>query len=227
MLGVVSAGCNDTAGVEPGRGITLTVIAADQPAAQGTPGAVEIDGVRLVLGGIKLETAGQDGTVDWVFDQSEVIEVDLSGEPVTAHTLLDVPPGIYKEVEISIDKLEPGNPAEASLLAEHPDLADASIVITGLVLENSSEVPFTFTAALDRDMEILLQPFLVLADDGEPTGVQVTLFLNLEGWFRGPAGQWLDPRDPANRSAIEANIQASLAAFEDGNMDGVPGPIAR
>ena len=223
----LAAVCADPAGVEAGRGITVIVMATEPAGTSAAPGAVEIDGVRLVLGGVKLETAGMDGTVDWVFDQSVVIEVDLTGEPVTAQTLLDVPPGTYKEIEISIDKLEPGNPAETALLAEHPDLTDASIVITADVLQDGTAVPFVFVAALDRDMEIQLQPHLVLNDDGGPAGIQVTLYLNLDGWFRGPEGQWLDPRDPANRSTIEANIQASLAAFEDGNGDGVPGPIVR
>jgi hypothetical protein len=226
IVGLVFAGCSEPSDVEPDRGVAVAVIAAE-PAPPPGAGAVTITNVRLVLGGLKLETAGQDATVDWVFDESRVIEVDLAGDPVTAYALLNAPHGIYKEIEISIHKLEVGKPAEATLLAEHPDLADASIVITGQVLDNGSEVPFALTAALDRDIEILLQPVLVLADDGEPTGIRVTLFLDLEGWFRGSSGQWLDPRNPANRSAIESNVQASLEAFEDGNLDGVPGPVGR
>lgn len=228
-LAILAAGCGDPAGVGPVQGITVSVIAAgaDQPAG-GAPGSVQMDGLRLVLGGIKLETAGVDGTVDWVFAESRVIEVDLSGEPVTAHTLLDVPAGSYKEVEISIDKLEPGHPTEEPLIEQHPDLADASVAVSGRVLQDGApEASFTFTAALDRDMEILLQPFLVITDGDELTGTRVTLVLNTEGWFRDSAGGWLDPRDPANRSAIEANIQASFEAFEDGDVDGRPGPIGR
>lgn len=230
LLGIVAAACGDTAGVRPANGITVSVIAAPagEPALTGGQlGAVEIAELRLVLGGVKLETAGLDGTVDLVFAESRLIEVDLSGTPVTAYTLIDVPAGTYKEIEISIDKLEPGHPAEEPLIAQYRDLADASIAISGRVLQNDSEEPFTFTAALDRDMEVLLEPFLVITEDEEPAGVRVTLVLNTEGWFRDAAGEWLDPRDPANRSAIEANIQASFEAFEDGDVDGRTGPIAR
>jgi len=230
LLGIVAAACGDTVGVRPANGITVSVIAAPagEPALTGGPlRGVEVGQLRLALGGVKLETAGLDGTVDVVFGQSRVIEVDLSGEPVTAYTVIDVPVGTYKEVEISIDKLEPGNSAEEPLIAQAPDLADASIAISGRVLQNESEEPFTFAAALDRDMEILLEPFLVITEGEGQTGVRVTLVFNTEGWFRDAAGGWLDPRDPANRSAIEANIQASFEAFEDGDVDGRAGPIAR
>lgn len=231
LLGIVgAAACADTAGVPPANGITVSVIAvsAGQPThTGGLARAVELGELRLVLGGLKLETAGLDATVDAVFPESRVIEVNLSGEPVTTYTAINVPMGTYKEVEISIDKLEPGNAAEEPLLAQYSGLADASIAIAGRVLQNDSEEPFTFTAALDRDMEILLEPFLVVTDGDEPMGVRVTVVLNTAGWFRDAAGEWLDPRDPANRSAIEANIQASFEAFEDGDVDGKPGPIAR
>jgi hypothetical protein len=231
LLSILAAACGDMAGVRPANGITVSVIArpASEPTLTNGPvGPVEIAGLQLVLGGVKLETAGLDATVDLVLAESRVVEVALGGEPVTAHTVIDVPVGTYKEIEISIDKLEPGNPAEEPLLATYSGLADASIAISGRVPVNGSEESFTFTAALDRDMEILLEPFLVITrDDGEPMEVRVTLALNTEGWFRDAAGEWLDPRDPANRSAIEANIQASFEAFEDGDMDGRPGPVGR
>jgi hypothetical protein len=225
-----AAACGDPSAVGPANGVTVSVTAApvsQQVAGSGAVEAVEIDELRLALGAVKLETAGLDGTVDFVFVESRVVEVDLSGEPVTAHTMLDVPVGTYKEIEISIDKVEPGNPAEESLIAAHPTMADASIAITGRVGQDGSEESFTFTAALDRDMEILLDPLLAISGEDAPGGVRVTLTLDTARWFVDAAGNWLDPRDPANRSAIEANIQASFEAFEDADMDGRPGPIVR
>lgn len=228
LIGTLAA-CGDTSGAQPTTALTVSVIAAPANGAAPTSGlrTVDIAELRLVLGGVKLEAAGLDGTVDFTLAESRVIDVDLSGEPVTAHTMIDVPVGAYKEIEISIDKLEPGYLAEEPLIATYPGLANASVAIAGRVLVNGSEEPFTFTAALDRDMEILLEPFLMIKQAGEPAGVRVTLALHTEGWFRDAAGEWLDPRDPANRSAIEANIQASFEAFEDGDMDGRPGPVER
>jgi hypothetical protein len=226
--GVLLAACGDTAGVGPVQGITVSVVASDlEQVAPGGAAGVVIDRLRLVLGGIKLETAGTDGTVDWSLDESSVVEVDLSGEPVTARVAVTVPAGRYKELEVSVDKLEPGHAAEDPLIADHPELADASIVVNGRVVVNGTEEAFTFAAALDRDMEILLDPVLEIAADAEPTGIGVTLVLRAAGWFLSQSGEWLDPRDPAKRSPIESNIQDSFEAFEDGDLDGRPGPIVR
>ena len=46
-----------------------------------------------------------------------------------------------------------------------------------------------------------------------PPGVPVTLVLGRERWFLDKEGQRLDPRDPKNRSDIEANIKASFKGF--------------
>jgi hypothetical protein len=56
---------------------------------------VDIDSAYFVLGGLKLETAGIDNTVDWVFDESVVIPLNLGGTPVLAFDT-DVPNGTYK-----------------------------------------------------------------------------------------------------------------------------------
>ena len=228
-VGTLALGCGDVAGLGPAQGITVAVVAAglNQATVSSASGAVHIDRLRLVLGTIKLETAGVDGSVDWVLDGSRVVVLDLTGEPVTAEAAIAVPAGTYKEIEISIDKLESGDAAEETIIAQHPDVADASIAITGRVSLNGGADSFVFTAALDRDMEILLDPVLVIGGGDEPTGVRVTLVLRTERWFLSAAGECLDPRDPANRSAIEANIQTSLEAFEDGDLDGQPGPIVR
>ncbi len=42
----------------------------------------------------------------------------------------------------------------------------------------------------------------------------VALAIDLSGWLAG-MGDMLDPTDPANRSAIEGNIQASLDLYDD------------
>ncbi|HZA49897.1 MAG TPA: hypothetical protein VE549_04100, partial [Myxococcaceae bacterium] len=170
----------------------------------------EIGRVRLVLGGVKLQTAGVDQTVDWVSEESLVLEGDLSAEPVSASTVLDVPPGTYKEIEISIDKLERGKPSEKHLLDRHPTMVDASIAIDGNIIRSTSREPFTFTAALDRDAKVMFRPFLVVTRSNGQGQVDVTLPLGSTRWFRSQGGGLLNPRDPANRSAIEENINASF-----------------
>jgi hypothetical protein len=44
-------------------------------------------------------------------------------------------------------------------------------------------------------------------------------------WFALPDGGVLDPTDPAAAQQIEANVAASIDAYEDDNMDGVPDPL--
>ena len=59
-LGILALACGDVAGIGPAAGITVSVIAreANQVGGSAASGAVRIDRLRLVLGGVKLETAG-------------------------------------------------------------------------------------------------------------------------------------------------------------------------
>ncbi len=175
--------------------------------------SVVVESATFVLGGLKLETAGLDNTIDWVFEQSVVIPLDLTGTPTLAFDT-DVPPGIYKELEVSIDKLEIGNPAEQPLIDMWPMLADASVLVQGTVTrDGGSPEPFTFTAPLDVDLELLFDMPREFTAEQNPVTV-VALAIDLSGWLAG-MGDMLDPTDPANRSAIEGNIQASLDLYDD------------
>jgi len=48
------------------------------------------------------------------------------------------------------------------------------------------------------------------------------LNVDASSWFSSGAGARLDPRDEANRSEIENNIQTSFKAFKDDDHDGHP-----
>ena len=208
LIGVLAAACGDAVSV--GNDVTKTAITASLSQIAAVA-AVEVTRVRVVVGLVKLEKAGVDNTEDFLSEQSFVVEGTVSGGVASALVMLDAPAGTYKEIEVSIDKLEPGKPSEAALIAEHPDLAEASIAIEGNTFENGLPQPFLFTAALDRDMEALFDPFLVLTGPAE-----TTLALDTSGWFLDALGNLLDPRDAANRSVIEANIQRSIEAFLSG-----------
>ena len=209
--------CTDTTGPTGDHALRVNVRVvngtASASAVNASPRAsaattVEIQSVAFVLGGLKLETAGLDSTVDWVFEESVVIPLDLTGGPMLAFDT-DVPPGVYKELEISVDKLEMGNPDEEPLIADWPELADASVLVTGLVTrDGGAPESFTFTAALDIDLELLFdEPVTFTAGDSPVT--LVTLTIDLSGWFIA-AENVLDPADQASRSAVESNIQASV-----------------
>jgi len=223
MLASIMAlvGCSEVAGPAGEQALQVTVRVVGgvggSVAVAASPGAlaaasVDIERVALVLGGLKLETAGTDGTKDWVFAQSVVVPLDLAGEPVLVFDT-GVPAGTYKELEVSVDKLEAGNPAEESLIAAWPELADASVLVAGTVTsEGASPRAFTFTAPLDIDLELPFESPIVFAGDGDPVTL-VSLAIDLSGWFLGTGGL-LDPSDPANRSAIESNIEASVEVHQ-------------
>ena len=189
--------------------------AALQASPQGAAAAtVEVTGATFVLGGVKLETAALDDTVDWVMQESVVISLDLTGTPILAFDT-DVPPGIYKELEVSIDKLEVGNPAEQPLIDAWPQLADASVLIEGVVTrDDGGPETFAFTAPLDIDLEL---PFAgpIEFTDSESAVMVVSLTIDVSGWF-ARLGDMLDPTNPADRAPIEGNIQASLDILEEG-----------
>ena len=83
--------CGDSTGPAGEHDLRVQVIASPGSSAgliggpASAPGitALEINEAYLVLGGLKLETAGLDATVDWIFEESVVIPLDLSGTPVT------------------------------------------------------------------------------------------------------------------------------------------------
>lgn len=211
-----------------GTGGALAAIAPSFAVGQasGAVQSVDVQRVAVVFGGVKLETAGVDETVDWSLEESRVVELDLEGGPVAAAGY-DVDPGTYKEVEVSIDKLEEGNPAEEPLIDEHPELRNASVVAEGVVVgDDGSSVPFTWATDLDADLEVLLESFLTIEDagPGEAAPTVIAVVVHVDRWFDDGSGGLLDPTDAANRSAIESNVAASIEAFEDPDADGVEAP---
>jgi hypothetical protein len=179
--------------------------------------SVRIDRILLVLGRVKLEKAG-DTQADFVDERSVVVSLTPGGAPAELLDL-DIPAGEYKELELAFDKLEQGNPAEESLIQQHPALADRTLLIEGTVTGNGTTEPFTFTADLDLDVEVqFVPPRLVDLAEGEP--MMASVVIDVEGWMLDAVGRLLDPRDPASRSAIEGNVQRSAHLFEDPEVDG-------
>lgn len=209
------AACSDTQGPTAAGDNQLQVSA--QVINGGNNGntatVVEIQSATIVLGGLKLETAGLDNTVDWVLEQSIVIPLALNGTAFLAYDV-DVTPGIYKEFELSIDKLEIGNPAEDPLIAQYPGLADASVLVEGLVTRpGESPVPFAFSAPVDIDLELPFAAPMEFTADDNPIAL-IALEVDVSMWFMGQTDM-LDPTDPANWSDIEGNIQASIDVYEE------------
>jgi hypothetical protein len=200
------AGCTDAAGPIGEQEVQVTVRVVNGTSSSsvglvaspraGLATTVNIESAVFVLGSLKLETAGLDNTVDWVFDESVVVPLDLAGTPTLAFDT-DVPPGVYKELEVSVDKLEVGNPAEGPLITDWPDLADASVLVTGTVtVDGGTPEAFTFTAALDIDLELLFDAPITFTAGNDGLTL-VSLVIDPSEWFHGVEGV-LDATDPAN-----------------------------
>ena len=143
------------------------------------------------------------------------VVVDLPLAPGAAQRFgVNVPPGTYDEIEFDIHKVSSGDPVD-------PTLVDKSIRVTGTF--NGSL--FTFESDVNVEQELTLQPPLVI--DDMTTSTNLTIFVNLDAWFRASDGSLVDPasanKGGANENLVRDNIINSIRAFEDEDRDGGEG----
>ncbi len=143
------------------------------------------------------------------------VVVDLPLDPGAAQRFgVNVPPGTYTEIEFDIHKVSSGDPVD-------PSLVDKSIRVTGTF--NGSV--FTYESDLNVEQELPLQPPLVV--DDMTTSTNLTVFVNLDAWFRASDGSLVDPasanKGGANENLVRDNIINSIRAFEDEDRDGGEG----
>jgi hypothetical protein len=227
--------------------VTVSAKTAAQSAAAGTTGiavagGVTLDAVKLVVRAIELEregaagaaatgstTASDDGTADRgrgdapgtaASDAAGEVEVsagpflvDLSGAELASGTIVEqftvaVPDGTYDELKFEIQHLEDGQ----QLGDPDFDTRQASVVVRGTL---PGGAPFTFSSRLN-DHQKLHGTFVI----GGAGASNITLRIDPSSWFVGAGGALLDPTVEANRDAIEANIRASIDAFDDDDRDG-------
>jgi hypothetical protein len=179
---------------------------------------ITIDRLRLVVEKLELERASAtpDDAADLQEFEAGPFLVDLSGAQLSGsvQTVVDatVPPGTYREVKFDLHKpdlSEPGVASNAALSAMAT--AQQSIVVDGTI----DGQPFSWSSQVDAE-----QKFEGTFDVA--TGAQnITLNIDVTGWFGGSGSARLDPRVSANQSQIENNVQASFTMFDDENRDGV------
>jgi hypothetical protein len=237
------AACSDAGGPSSGAQVNFnvatrtatTAAAAAQSlslASAGTPetftdgtNSLVIDQVQLVLREIELERAGATATCDESSpgDPCEALELGpvlldlpLGGAGGAARTFsAPVAPGTYREIEFQIHK--PSHDEDAAFVGANPDFDGVSVKVTGTF----NGTAFVYTTDLDAKEEIELDPPLAIAETG---ATDLTLFVDLDRWFRDATGSLVDPGSAnagnANEGLVEANIKSTLHAFEDENEDG-------
>jgi hypothetical protein len=175
--------------------------ASTQPAAASTDGTV-LTRVRIALQKIELRSRTSDERAEIAVGPIvlDLGAADLDGK---VHRVLDstVPAGTYDKIEFEIHPLERPTAAAGAddLLKQH-----ASAIIEGTFDGQA----FTFVTAVEAEQEF--EGNFVVTDSSS----NVTFDVDTSSWFLKD-GVRLDPRDPANRSAIEDNLRRSINAFQD------------
>jgi len=199
------------------RAGSSTAAAATAPNALTLSNGINIDRVRVAIREVELERAS--ATQNDVADAEEfeagpfVLDLPSGALNGTVQQIMvnDVPAGTYREVRFKVhppstsDSADPAVQAMATVQS-----GGASIIVEGQI----DGQPFTFLSAVDADERY--EGTFTFADGPQ----NVTLNVDPSGWFGGTGSARLDPRDSANKSAIENNIQASMKVFEDNDRNG-------
>ena len=185
-------------------------------------GDVTVDGFQIVLRSLRLQEAPTDGGVDApgaeYFGPGPYL-VELPPASLTGGAFTElvpkyvVGPKSYYEMDINLQPVSAGDVALEPALAP---LQGSTFRITGT---NAQGVPFTFESSMARE---LIRPSVYRLGTNH-NNLDVNIAPNT--WFQLPDGGTLDPADPAAHQQIEENVAASIDAYEDDNMDGVPDPL--
>lgn len=176
-------------------------------------GRVEIDEIWMVIRDVKLEKNGQEevaaGNGPFLL---HVSGAGLDGG-ITQEFVIEAPFGTYDELRFIVHKLEDGQ----SIGVPELDGPRASMALA-LTVRNEDDTTdqVLFTSEVNDAQRI---PGRFVIEEGQ-TPDNITLSIDPSGWFTAGDGSFLDPRNGANREAIEENIRTSIDAFEDDDRDG-------
>jgi hypothetical protein len=196
--------------------------------------SITFESVRMVMREIELERSDSDiscgsddgdSDVDDADDCEEieygplVFDVPLGAGPARAVSV-EVGAGSYGKLEFEIHKPESSD--DAAFVAANPEFDGVSIRVTGTYTPaGGSPQSFSYASDLDVEQEQEFSPPLAVADG---QAAELTLFVDLDGWFRTEGGALIDPATAndgqPNEGQVKSNIETSLNAFEDDDRDG-------
>ena len=205
-LAVLLAACS---GGVKSSSLSLSARAGSRVSGQAAPvlpTGITLARVRIALREIELRSRTGDRRAKI---EAGPLVLDLAGADLAGgvHRVLDasVPAGTYDKIEFEIRRLESATDAAGDeLVRQH-----ASILIDGTIDGQT----FSFTSGIEAEQE-REGTFTV----GDKTA-NITFDVDPTGWFV-KNGARLDPRDPANREVIEANLRTSIDAFQDDAREG-------
>lgn len=142
------------------------------------------------------------------------------GTEVTRAFSVAVDTGTFDELRIKLHKPEDdsGDPRDIEFLNQHPEFDKISIRASG----SFNGQPFVFETDVNAEQEMEFNPPLVITDAA--TNVDVTIRVDLTGWFANGAGGLVDPgtanKGGPNDNLVRDNIKDSFRAFRDDDRDG-------
>lgn len=188
-----------------------------------------LDSVQVVLREIELErqedecddvASGEDDDECEEFEADiRLLRVPMDGSVDRVVSLDGVPADVYDELEFEVHKPDDDDAEGRAFIEDNPTFADVSVRAKGTFNGNA----FVFTSDLNEDQEIELSPPLEVGGS-DAAQVNVTLRLDVTGWFADGSGTFVDPSTAndggANENLVEDNIRDSIEAFEDDDEDG-------
>jgi hypothetical protein len=205
------------------RGTAFGVVSTPETFTDGTNTLV-ISKVELVVKEIELHRTGVtadcapgvSGDCEELEFGPLLIDLPLGTSGAARNFSVQIAPGSYDKLELKIHT--PSGSDDAGFLQANPTFDGVSVRVTG-TYNNGPE--FTYTGNLEAEAEFALDPPVTASETG---ATDLTLFVNLDGWFRAAGGALIDPvtANPGqpNEGLVEQNIQSSLDAFEDEDHDG-------
>lgn len=158
---------------------------------------------------------GHEGECDEMKLGPVLVDLPLAGGVASAISAA-VPAGSYAELEAKIDAVRDGEEGAAAFLAAHPELRGVSVRVEGTY----NGQPFVYTGSGEASLELAFSPPVTVG----ASGVNLTVHVDVAGWFTDGSGNVIDPATAgaggANASLVEGNIHRSFHAFEDDDRDG-------
>jgi hypothetical protein len=193
------------------------------------PDEITVDEVALVLRKVRLDGAPTASCPEDVEGDSQCAQLHLGpvlfdlplgegAEPIFSAAVLV---GTYSRIKFQIHRPTNAN-EDADFVADHPEFENISIRVLG----SYNGTPFTFASDLTEVEDVVFAEPVEVAVDGE---VQVTLHVDVAGWFASEDGTGLVNPSEANdggpfESLVERQIRESFRAFRDGDLDGAADP---
>ena len=221
---VLTSACSDSVAPSGARSLSVSFATAKAAPARSISASLAaspadsiiLSKAQLVLSNIELSKVGGTCTVTSQGHQGDCQDIEVNPAaielPLTAGAktafAVGIPEGTYSGLEAEISPARAGSSIATAL----PELAGKSIRVEGTY----GGAPFVYSTDISADLELSFSPPIAVTKDG----LNVTVGVDVNSWFRDASGARLDPRNAANAATINANIRRSFKAYEDDDKDG-------